>query len=158
MTEKFIVGRDCDAWCTRCKLDLAHIIVAMVDALPVQVKCNTCGGVHKYRAPKSAPKAASSRRTTASSSSRSTASKRLTKAQIAEQESARELRLRWDQHLARLADVDARRYSVKEAFASDEVIEHPKFGVGFVLEEVTDKRIKVLFQDAERVLVCRHGS
>jgi hypothetical protein len=34
MAEQYKTGGDCDAWCTKCKMDLAHTIVAMVTASP----------------------------------------------------------------------------------------------------------------------------
>src|SRR5207302_3841179 len=43
------VGGDVDAFCTRCKMELGHTILAMVGARPVRVRCNTCGGEHNYR-------------------------------------------------------------------------------------------------------------
>ena len=43
------VGADIDAWCTRCKMNLGHTILAMVGSKPVRVRCNTCQGEHNYR-------------------------------------------------------------------------------------------------------------
>ena len=45
------VGGEVDAFCTRCKMDLAHTILAMVGTKPVRVRCNTCGGDHAFRGP-----------------------------------------------------------------------------------------------------------
>lgn len=159
---KYAVGRNCDAWCTRCKMDLAHTIVAMVDALPVQVKCNTCDGVHKYRAPKSAAKeagtSARAKATTAKTSSRSaTREPRVTRAERDAAETLRDIRRRWDESLGRTAAADQLPYDVRAAYTVDDVVKHPKFGLGFVVAEESFNRIKVLFQDAERVLVARHG-
>jgi hypothetical protein len=42
-------GDDTDAYCTRCKMDLTHTILAMADeATPDRVRCNTCGSEHRY--------------------------------------------------------------------------------------------------------------
>ncbi len=38
------VAGEVDAFCTRCKLNLAHTIVAMVGSKIARVRCNTCGG------------------------------------------------------------------------------------------------------------------
>ncbi len=43
------VGGEVDCFCTKCELTLAHTVIAMLDAQPVKVQCNTCHGVHKYR-------------------------------------------------------------------------------------------------------------
>lgn len=156
------VGGNCDSYCTRCKMDLAHTIVAMVEDTPVQVICNTCNGAHKYRAPKSAAKAPrSAKATTAKTSStrapRATGTKKA-QSEAAEAKELKELRRRWDEEIGKHADTPSRAYNVRESFGKDEVIEHKTFGLGFVVEELHDKRIKVLFKDAERTLVCRHGS
>src|SRR5512144_3184296 len=42
-------GDDTDAYCTRCKMDLTHTVLAMADELtPERVRCNTCGSEHRY--------------------------------------------------------------------------------------------------------------
>ena len=59
------VGGEVVAFCTKCRMDLAHTIIAMDGTKPARVQCNTCNGQHNYRgkaeaaakAPK-APKAA----------------------------------------------------------------------------------------------------
>jgi len=50
-------GRDIGAYCTRCKRDLTHTILAMGDeGLPERVRCNTCGSEHRYIRERSAPR------------------------------------------------------------------------------------------------------
>src|SRR5438309_8942814 len=58
------VGGEADAWCTKCEMVLAHTVIAMVGTKPVKVECNTCHGVHKYRAaaPGSGPSVSSAAR------------------------------------------------------------------------------------------------
>ncbi len=51
-TDRPAVGGDIDAFCSRCKLDLGHTVVAMVGSRVVQVICNTCGSHHRYRQPR----------------------------------------------------------------------------------------------------------
>jgi hypothetical protein len=42
-------GDDVDAYCTRCKRDLTHTVLAMAtDDLPERVRCNTCGSEHRF--------------------------------------------------------------------------------------------------------------
>ena len=48
-------GVEVDAYCTRCKMDLTHKIIAVVGNKPVKVECRTCYGTHNYRPPKSGP-------------------------------------------------------------------------------------------------------
>lgn len=48
---------------------------------------------------------------------------------------------------------DSRPYSMKETFAANDLVDHPKFGAGVVAELLTDTTMKVVFSDGERVLV-----
>jgi hypothetical protein len=42
-------GDDVGAYCTRCKMDLTHTILAMADEhTPERVRCNTCGSEHRF--------------------------------------------------------------------------------------------------------------
>ena len=43
------VGENIDAYCLKCKLVLAHLILFKVDGVVNRVKCKTCGAEHKYR-------------------------------------------------------------------------------------------------------------
>ena len=45
-------GSEIDAWCTKCRMDLMHRIVAMVQSAPKRVICLTCNSEHNYRAPR----------------------------------------------------------------------------------------------------------
>ena len=56
--KKVAAGTDVDAYCTKCKLVLAHTVVTMKGVKPSRVKCNTCTGEHNYRAEKPQPKTA----------------------------------------------------------------------------------------------------
>ena len=47
-----IAGQEVDDQCTKCKLFLAHTIVAMDGTNIIKVECKTCHSVHKYRGKK----------------------------------------------------------------------------------------------------------
>ena len=53
MIKKAAVAGEVDAYCTRCKLDLAHRVISMVEDRVHKVECLTCAGHHLYRVPKS---------------------------------------------------------------------------------------------------------
>ena len=44
MKNNYSVSGHVDGWCTKCKLELGHTIIALANNLPVKVKCNTCEG------------------------------------------------------------------------------------------------------------------
>src|SRR5689334_3180217 len=58
----YTAGDEVDAACSKCKMVLAHTIVAMVEDRIARVKCNTCQGEHAYRAPPSASEATAKKR------------------------------------------------------------------------------------------------
>ena len=43
------VGQDTLMKCPKCKLVLAHLVVAEVEGVPVQVRCNTCKSMRKLK-------------------------------------------------------------------------------------------------------------
>ena len=47
----------------------------------------------------------------------------------------------------------AKAYSLHGEFVLNDSIEHPKFGLGFVLEEISSTKIAVLFEDGLKKLV-----
>jgi len=130
------VGGEVDASCTRCKMELAHTILAMVGPKIVRVRCNTCGGDHVYRG--------------THSSSRPTA------ARPRAAPAARTV-VGWD---AQLADRDvgsAQDYRPDQHYAVDQVVRHPTFGLGIV-RAVRHDKMDVAFKAAERTLVQGRSS
>jgi hypothetical protein len=125
------VGGDIDAFCTRCKMELGHTILAMVGTRPARVRCNTCQGEHNYRgtsapAPRKAASAAREKPTVTS----------------------------WEALLAQKDLSRARKYSIREKFEAEEVLSHPVFGIGLV-QEVRGDKIQVAFKADVKTLV--HG-
>jgi hypothetical protein len=140
------VGGEVDALCTRCKLTLAHTILAMVGDKIARVQCNTCGGAHAYRSQAAAPaprtRAASSASSSGARSSAAGGSHKVT--------------LSFEQRLAERSQSGARRYNPRDTFALDEVIEHPTFGYGIVTAVRSDK-IDVVFKIFEKTLIHGRG-
>ncbi len=141
---KIDVGRDIDCRCTRCKMELAHTIIAMVNGVPARVKCNTCHSERKYRAPKRAGKTTTKRRTTTT-----------TKARATRKASAYEKEEQWSalMNKAQAEGRDGLDYSMRETFEKGQLVVHKKFGAGFVMGALGATKIRVCFRDGERVLV-----
>jgi len=133
-------GSEVDAWCTKCRLDLLHRVVAVVSGAPKRVECETCGSQHNYRAPKSSPavRKTSARQRTAAGSTRS-------KTAVSD----------WDRFVANQAESRFVNYSPNAKFEAAQLIRHTKFGNGYVLEALPDGKINVLFRTGNRLLV--HG-
>jgi hypothetical protein len=134
-------GSEIDAWCTRCRLDLGHRIVAMVGGAPKRVICQTCGSQHNYRAPRSEPAKKAPSRKAAGATRRA-------------DQPARET---WTTRCAGQPASAFTPYTMKQSFASGELLEHPRFGTGFVREVRQDSKVVVVFRDAVRTLTHRQG-
>jgi hypothetical protein len=127
------VGGDVLSYCARCKMELAHVIVSMVDGHPAKVMCKTCRSEHRFK-----------RASSMSPSPRAARSPRPLKTVI----TASKL---WEQKMAENKK-PTRSYDVKASFVSGDLINHDSFGVGLV-EEVKGKKMVVLFRDGEKVLI-----
>ena len=135
MITSYSVGGDIDSWCTKCKLELGHTIIAIVDNVPKKVKCNTCNAQHNFRT-----KPVKGSRTTSKSPTRKTRSKEKT----------------YEEYISRLSGGDpanSRKYNTKGNFEQDEIIDHLSFGIGIVLSVIQSNKIKILFKDGPRLLI-----
>lgn len=145
MSKAYSAGMEVDAWCTKCKLDLNHRIIAMNGDAIKRVECLTCRGHHNYRRPKSAEPAKATKK------KRST-SKTTKKARIA---AAEELRQSWEQAIMGRSPTDFTAYRITQTFAAGQLLRHKKFGDGVVAEVLEDGKVAVLFEDGQKTLV--HG-
>jgi septal ring-binding cell division protein DamX len=136
------VGGEVDALCTRCKMNLAHTILAMVGTKPVRVRCNTCGGDHAFRG----PPGASERKASTSTAKRTAAPK----------EKVAKVVVSFDDTLAGKDVASSVPYSVRETFKLDQVINHPTFGQGFV-SAVRGDKVDITFRSEVRTLIHGRG-
>jgi hypothetical protein len=149
-------GSEIDAWCTKCRMDLGHRIVALVAGAPKRVVCLTCGGDHAYHAPRNSPKTGGvfvRRRgeTQAAEPRAQPAGVRAAARAKVEQE-------RYDgwakRTLGRTVDAFT-RYSMESKFAPGELVLHPKFGEGYVDTVLEDGKVSIMFRDGARTLAHR---
>jgi hypothetical protein len=137
-------GGEIDAYCGKCLLNLAHTIIAMVGPKVVKVRCNTCGGEHQYRGEQPLVKSVSFAAPKKASSSSSSSAK--AKAAV--------VTVSWDDQFKGKDITKAKKYSPRETFAVDDVVDHPTFGLGIV-RAVRDGKVEVGFKQEDKVLV--HG-
>jgi len=136
------VGGEIEAYCPspRCKADTTHTIISMYEDEVRRVQCVVCGEVHAYRKPRGdgveeagdgAAKKSSQRRVT------------------------------WDDAMARATEADlgnCRPYSIRDAYEEGDVVHHPVFDIGFVIELLPDNKVEVIFRDGgSRILVHNRG-
>ena len=142
------VGGDVDFRCTKCKMELAHTILAMVKGAPAKVRCNTCHTDRKYRGAGKSDKATTTRTRSAGTTTK--------KAKAVSKPSGYENQEKW---LALMGKADAdgsefAEYNMRGSFEKDQCILHSKFGKGFILGTIGNK-IRVCFRDDEKFLI--HG-
>jgi hypothetical protein len=128
------VGSNIDAWCTKCKLVLAHTIEAIADTVIKRVQCNTCRGKHQFK-------------------SRAPGSKKIT---VAKQNLPARPRLKSSDYLRLLQSKDISKaygYNALKHFSKGDLIDHKKFGLGVVVDEKDNTKIEVLFELGSKILV-----
>ncbi len=138
--KKIAAGSEVEAYCTKCKLVLAHTVVSMLGAKPRRVKCNTCSGEHNYRAEKPVSKAAAKKPGT---TPKAKAPKRT--------------RQSWTDVMQEASAKPHKTYSMSGSFGEGDWIEHNVFGLGCVQTFTPPNKITVRFADSTRLLICNRS-
>jgi len=136
------VGGDILSYCTRCKMELAHVVASMIDTRPAKVICKTCRSQHNHRTGEPVSRTPSAGR----SAGRPAAPKSVVR--VAEM---------WEKALVDTKASVPFPYSPQSSFKKGDVVEHPKFGMGIIQDVKSNGKMTVLFRDAERVLVHSVG-
>jgi len=120
--------------CTKCNMELNHVVVANNTAGIVErVKCLTCGSEHKYRPEKKK------------------ATKKTSKTSIFTQEV--DLTKTFEKLAEKFKEKKPLPYRMSGSFKNDDVIDHKNFGMGIVISASYDK-MEVVFSDRPRLLAC----
>ncbi len=130
------VGKDVLSYCTKCKLNLGHTIVAMKDTKHIaKVKCNTCGTIQSFKD----PSVSSKQNKTRTKKTSSVPSKVISVSDL------------WMEKMSSTKKKST-PYAMDVKFALGDIIDHGKFGPGIV-EKVVDDKIEVIFRHEIKVLV-----
>ena len=136
-------GDDVEAWCTRCRMNLDHRVIAVVGNEIKRVQCLTCGGDHVYRPPKNEDGPEEGDRETRQSPRKPSGK--------ANPRAAGE----WARFMQEMPpDSAARSYRISDAYEPGEFIAHPVLGTGRVLEIVGREKIQVVFKEGRKILIC----
>ena len=128
------VAQDVITMCTKCDMELNHVVVAHnAEGFVEKVKCHTCGTEHRYRPDKK----------------RST--RKISKKSISTLEV--DLTKGFEKLVEKFKDKKRLPYSMSGSFNNEDVIDHKTFGVGIVIRASSEK-MEVAFSDGPRVLVC----
>lgn len=136
------VGQEIICYCSSCKLDLKHVIVAHKsgNSGPIaKVKCHTCTKIHAYRNnPGTKGAEAAAKRKTAAPRE---------KAQIIPVE------VEWREMLSKAENKPSLAYAPTKEYQTGDVIEHPTFGAGVVRAIKDGNKFEVLFQRDVKTLI-----
>jgi len=146
-------GSEVDAWCTKCRMDLLHRIIAMEGPKIARVECRTCGGHHNYRRPKAGPVPAAHKdrapvKTSAARSSPPSMSPR----KAAAHEAERQRESTWEKAVLGKPVTSFRAYRASQTFSSGDLIRHGKFGDGYIVRIIDRQKVEVMFKDGPRTL------
>ncbi|MDI3286304.1 hypothetical protein [Polyangium sp. 15x6] len=158
ITKKPKTGGEIDSYCTKCKLDLTHRIIAMVGDEVKKVECKTCGSHHLYRRPKSEKLAPLAPKTKAASATkREGGEERKTggaRASAAAQRE-RDQTIQWEHAIAGQPMGAFKPYRVTLTLGPGELVRHPKFGDGVVARVIDRGKVEILFKDGPKTMA--HG-
>jgi hypothetical protein len=129
MLEKYSAGENIASYCTKCKLNLDHAIVAMTGETIAKVKCKTCNSVHKFRNPADPPKVRTPR---------------------VKKDSADAASATWEAGMS-VAKGKEHIYRMDAKYRIGDVVAHHTFGKGIVRKLYSNK-CDVLFKDKERLM------
>lgn len=126
MTTELLDGGNVIAWCSKCKLELDHTIIKLVEGVPKRVQCSTCSAKHIFRMK---PKARGAKKSK---------------------------QLDYDLYMSRATSKElsrAKKYSMEGNFEAEELVDHHAFGVGIILTVIHSKKIEILFKDGPKLMV-----
>lgn len=153
-TKKPKTGGEIDAYCTKCRLDLTHRIIAMVGEAVKKVECKTCGSHHLYRRPKTERDAAHARLAKKAEDRKAAASGGGSKSARAEraERAEREQTLVWEHAIAGQPSTAFKPYRITLSFSAGDLIRHSKFGDGVVKRILDAGKVEILFKDGPRTM------
>jgi hypothetical protein len=146
-------GDDVEAWCTRCRMNLNHRVIAVVGSAIQRVHCLTCGGDHKYYPPKRDKDSDSDRQYARGKASTADKSRKAAPKTGARAEGE------WNTFMRDMpSDGIARPYKISETYKTGEYLEHSVFGTGRVVEIVGAEKIEVIFKEGRKILLFKRKS
>lgn len=134
------VGQEIVCYCSSCKLELRHVIVAHKsgNSGPIaKVKCNTCFKIHAFRH-------------TPGETKPGTAKKSVTPK---EKPRVVPVAVEWKEQLSKKQNAPSLPYVPTKEFKVGDVIEHTQFGCGIVKTVKDGNKFEVLFQNDVKTLV-----
>ena len=139
------VGGEIDSFCTKCNMNLAATILAMVGPKVARVKCNTCGTDRAYRGQQPLVEA------------QSFARKRPKKAKADGEATSSRSVTSWAARVEAKDPASAKKYDPKTTFVVDDLVDHGAFGLGIV-SAVRGDKVDIAFKAFEKTLIHAKGA
>jgi len=129
MPEKITAGENIASYCTKCKLNLDHAVVAMTGETIAKVKCKTCGSVHKFKDPAAVKKPRTVKK---------------------KEDAVKTAETLWETSLSETKGKE-RVYDMYGKYRVGDIVLHNTFGKGIVRKLYMNK-CDMLFKDKERLM------
>lgn len=138
------VGAEIEAYCKSCKINTTCIVVTKDDTKIYLVSCRQCETEQAYHPPKGGKAKKKTTRKT---------SKRRTAARKGKSSGSRRDNKEWVQFTKDRKLNEPRLYSLQETYQPQELIEHPRFGIGFVRELMLDNKMIAVFKSGPLTMI-----
>jgi hypothetical protein len=140
------------AYCSACRIDQAHKVLTESESQPLLVKCSACGMEGPYMAPRDRVKAALKQVVERKKVDRK---REQLRGKLTELHSKGKLNTQlWEELTAQRDADEATAYAMGASLEALELVDHPKFGLGVVVERTEERKACILFEDRPRVMVC----
>jgi hypothetical protein len=136
------VAKSIFVFCKKCDADRYQTVLAHSTATSAKIQCEVCKAKSTFKLPKAKKPAGEKKSPTGAALKRKTASATAKKNAHMDEYN----------NLAATAKGDTHNYSMKAKFSMNQILSHPKFGMGYVRSTQVDK-IEVVFEDEVRMLV-----
>jgi hypothetical protein len=130
------VAKSFYTFCKKCDTDRYHTVLAHPTPATAKIKCEVCGKSGTWKLPTSS---AAKKRAASESAARSP------KARSSHRE-------QWETLVQSNGTATEETYSLKKKFEANTLLNHPKFGKGFIRTAQAD-RIEVVFEDEVKTLM-----
>lgn len=145
-------GGEVDAWCTSCRADRLHRIIAVVNGQPKKVECLSCKGHHLYRATQAQKDAAAAHKR-ASRGDSTSVTPRAVRGSVATPRKREEDHVAtWEKAIAGQPFDAFKPYRIDRTFTKGDLVRHSKFGEGVVATILDANKCEILFRDGMKTL------
>ena len=131
------VAKDIVSYCTSCRMDLVHTVVAVKGDKVVRVLCRTCKKEHAYRLPEELRVSATRKRVAKDPAPRK----------------GRSTTAEWETAMEGMKHLTATPYVMGGCYEAGEKVDHPVFGLGAVTKLIAADKMEVLFEEGTKLLV-----